>query len=170
MLLPLAACSGSFFQTKAVPPTTYLLSAATKLQASPAAQIPADLAVIKPRVRAGLDTDRIAALYPDRRLEYFAGARWSGPLDEVIQDLLVQELRALSRLRNVSADAFVFPSAYWLEIEVTDFQAEYSTAVAAPIVHVNFQARVGRSTDRRILARFEASAQEAAADNRLSAI
>ena len=170
MLLPLAACSGSFFQTKAVPPTTYLLSAATKLQASPAAQIPADLAVLKPRVRAGLDTDRIAALYPDRRLEYFAGARWSGPLDEVIQDLLVQELRALSRLRNVSADAFVFPSAYWLEIEVTDFQAEYSTAVAAPIVHVNFQARVGRSTDRRILARFEASAEEAAADNRLSAI
>jgi len=30
----------------------------------------ADLAVLRPRVRKGLETDRIAVLYPDRRLDY----------------------------------------------------------------------------------------------------
>ncbi len=96
--------------------------------------------MIRPRVRAGLDTDRIAALYPDRRLEYFADARWSGPLDEVIQQLVVQQFHATANLRNVSVEASVFASNYWLEIEVADFQAEYSAAAAPPVVHVHFLA------------------------------
>jgi ABC-type uncharacterized transport system auxiliary subunit len=173
MTLALAGCGGSFFQTKAAPPKMYLLSApkpAVAAVSEAAPQIPADLAVLKPRVRAGLDTDRIAALYPDRRLEYFADARWSGTLDEVIQELAVQEFHSTAKLRNVSADTSAFASAYWLEIEVSDFQAEYSASAAAPSVHVRFLARLGSSTSRQILARFEASAQEAAADNRLSAI
>ena len=166
-------CAGSLFKNKAAPPTMYLLSAAPK---SPAADsvntsvTPADLAVLKLRVRAGLDTDRIAALYPDRRMEYFADVRWSGPLDEVLQDLAVQEFHLSPGLRNVSADASVFASTYWLEIEVADFQAEYSVAGAAPTVHVRFMARLGKSAERRVLGRFEPNVHEAAADKRMSAI
>ena len=140
----LTGCGGSLFQTKAAPPALYLLSAsATTPAAAAAPRIAADLAVIRPRVRAGLDTDRIAALYPDRRLEYFADARWSGPLDEVIQQLVVQQFHATANLRNVSVEASVFASNYWLEIEVADFQAEYSAAAAPPVVHVHFLARIG---------------------------
>ena len=170
--LALTGCGGSLFQTKAAPPTLYLLSARAVPPAAGAdpAQIPVDLAVLKPRVRAGLDTDRIAALYPDRRLEYFGGARWSGSLDEVIQQLAVQQFHATANLRNVSADGSVFASDYWLEIEVTNFQAEYSAAAAAPVVHVHFLARVGSSADRHVLATLEANAEQAASDNRLSAI
>jgi len=169
--LALAGC-GSLFQTKALPPALYMLSAAAGPPAGAATlRIAADLAVLKARVRAGLDTDRIAALYPDRRLEYFADARWSGPLDEVIQQLAVQQFRATANLRNVGADASVFAGEYWLEIEVAGFQAEYSAAGAAPpVVHVHFLARVGTAADRHILAVFEANAEQAAADNRMSAI
>ena len=103
-------------------------------------------------------------------MEYFADARWSGPLDEVIQQLAVQQFHTTANLRNVSADASVFASDYWLEIEVSNFQAEYSAAGAAPEVHVHFLARLGTSTDRHILAVFEADAQQAAAANRMSAI
>jgi cholesterol transport system auxiliary component len=178
----LAACTGSLFQSKAAPPTVYLLSAGTGPAAAgapaagssaagaPAAAIPADLTVLKPRLRPGLESDRIAVLYPDRHLDYFAGARWSGPLAEVLQDLAVQEFRAHANLRSVSGDASVFASAYWLEIEVTDFQAEYASAAAAPTVRVHFLARLGGSGDRRILGQFEANAQQPAAENRLSAI
>ena len=104
------ACSGSLFRSKAVPPSIYLLSAppginaaASSASASAAApaRLAADLAVLKPRVRAGLDTDRIAVLYPDRRLDYFADARWSGSLDDVVQDLAVQAFRNGARLQNV---------------------------------------------------------------------
>jgi ABC-type uncharacterized transport system auxiliary subunit len=176
----LAACTGSLFHSKVAPPTVYLLSAGAPAPTAPAAPaapagassatlIPADLTVLKPRLRSGLESDRIAVLYPDRHLDYFAQARWSGPLGEVLQDLAVQEFRSHANLRAVSGDASVFGSAYWLEIEVTDFQAEY-TSTAAPTVHVHFLARLGGSGDRRILGQFAANAQQLAAENRLTAI
>lgn len=180
--MTLAACAGSLFKNKAAPPTMYMLGAA---RATPGADptageqprgapagndLPRDLAVLRPRVRAGLDTDRIAALYPDRHLDYFANVRWSGPLDEVLQDLAVQQFHANAGLGNVSPEASVFGSPYWLEIEVTDFQAEYSAAGSPPTVHVHLQARIGNSGDRHVLGRFEPDVHEAAADNRMSAI
>jgi cholesterol transport system auxiliary component len=169
MSASLAAC-GSFFQTKAAPPTLYLLSMTSRTPASASAALAVDLAVLKPRVRVGVDTDRIAALYPDRRLDYFANVRWSGPVDEIVQELAVQEFHGSGAVRNVSGDASVFASSYWLELEVADFQAEYSAAGSPPIVHVKLLARVGSSMDRRVLARFEADAREPAADNRMGAI
>jgi cholesterol transport system auxiliary component len=178
-LIGLAAC-GSLFRSKIAPPTVYMLSAGagstqtastgSTAAPSPGAVIPADLAVLKPKLRPGLETDRIAVLYPDRHLDYFADARWSGPLDDVLQDFAVQEFHTHANLRTVSGDASVFPSAYWLEMEVTDFQAEYTSAAAAPTVHVQILARVGNSGDRRVLGRFVANARQQAADNRLSAI
>jgi ABC-type uncharacterized transport system auxiliary subunit len=190
LLLALAlissSCAGSLFKTQVAPPTLYLLSAAppavavagdSAAAAAPAngPELKADLAVLKPRVRAGLDNDRIATLYPDRRLDYFADARWSGPLDEVVQDLVVQFFHTRAGLRNVSGDASAFASAYWLEIEVADFQAEYAAGGAAlggapPTAHVHFLARIGSSGERRIIARFEADARQPATANRLSAI
>jgi cholesterol transport system auxiliary component len=168
----LAACAGSLFKNKTPPPTMYMLRATpSTVTADPAGNsLPSDLAVLRPRVRAGLDTDRIAALYPDRRMDYFADVRWSGPLDEVLQDLAVQQFHSNPGLRNVSAEASVFGSTYWLEIEVADFQAEYSAAGGAPTVHVHLQARIGNSGDRHVLGRFEPDVREAAADNRMSAI
>jgi cholesterol transport system auxiliary component len=168
----LAACAGSLFKNKAAPPTMYMLGATRKTPAAdpPGENHPADLAVLRPRVRAGLDTDRIAALYPDRHMDYYADVRWSGPLDEVLQDLTVQQFHVNPGLRNVSADVSVFASTYWLEVEVMDFQAEYSAAGGPPTVHVHFQARLGNSGDRHVLARFESDVREAAADNRMSAI
>ena len=169
--LGLGACTGSLFQSKAA--AAYLLSlvagsASGRCGLPP--KFPPIWRVLKPRTRAGLESDRIAVLYPDRRLDYFAGARWSGPLGEVLQDLTVEEFRSRANLRGVSADASVFASAYWLEIEVTDFQAEYASAASAPTVHVQVMARLGGSGDRHILGQFSASAQQPAAENRMSSI
>jgi cholesterol transport system auxiliary component len=175
-ILCLAACTGSLFQSKAAPPTVYLLSplagspAAAPAAETPAPVISADLTILRPRPRPGLESDRISVLYPDRHLDYFAGARWSGPLAEVLQDLAVQEFRDHGRLHSVSAEGTLFASAYWLEIEVADFQAEYASAAAVPTAHVHFLARLGSSGDRRILGQFEANVRQPAAENRLTAI
>ena len=64
-VLLLAACTGSLFKDKAVPPSVYLLSAGAAAGA-PGPQIPADLSILRPRVRTGLESDRVAILYPDR--------------------------------------------------------------------------------------------------------
>jgi ABC-type uncharacterized transport system auxiliary subunit len=170
------ACTGSLFRSKAVPPSIYMLSAppGTNAASSGSAAAPAPLAVglavLKPRVRAGLDTDRIAVLYPDRRLDYFADARWSGPLDDVVQDLAVQAFRNGARLQNVSSDASTFASGYWLEIEIADFQAEYASAGDPPTINVRLLARVASAGDRNILGSFTAAARQTATDNRLTAI
>ena len=166
-VIGIAACTGSLFQSKTAPPALYMLSEPPA--DVPGAEIPVELAILRPKLRTGLETDRIAVLYADRRLDYFAGARWSGPLGDVLQDLAVQAFRSHVHLRNVGADASVFASPYWLEIEVTDFQAEY-TAAAAPTVHVHFVARLGTSGDRHILGQFEANVRRPAAQNRLTAI
>jgi cholesterol transport system auxiliary component len=175
--LCIAACTGSLFRSHAAAPTAYMLSAgpASHAESAPAAgapapEIPVDLAVLKPKARAGLESDRIAVLYPDRRLDYFADARWSGPLGEVLQDLAVQEFHSHVNLRTVSGDASVFASAYWLEIEITDFQAEYTSAATVPTVRVSLRARLGSSGDRHLVGQFAATAQKAAAENRLSSI
>lgn len=162
----LAAC-GSLFASKRPAPSLYQLSAHA---GTPGPAIAADLNIFKPQVRAGLDTDRIAVLYPDRRLDYYAAARWSAPLDTLIEDLAVQSFRAKANLRSVSGDASPFSAGYWLEIEVADFQAEYLPGEVNPTIHVHFSALLGKASDRRIFHRFDASAARRAADNRLTAI
>jgi len=169
-LASLAACTGSLFQSKSAPATIYRLTPAPAAQTMPQPTVAADLAILKPKMPTGLEMDRIAVLYPDRRLDYFADARWSGPLNEVLQDFAVQEFHLHGNLRGVSGDTSVFASSYWLEIEFTDFQAEYTPAAAAPAVHVQLRARLGRSGDRHILGQFEADSVKPAAENRLSAI
>jgi len=172
LAVPLGACTGSFFKSNAPPISTYLPSVQAESQPG-AVAIPADLTVLLPRVRTGLDNDRIAALYPDRRLDYFAAARWSGPLDEVVQDLALEAFHG--RFRNVGTDSSAFRGGYWLELEVVDFQAEYTgsaapAAAAAPTAHVHLHARVGTGVDRRVLGEFDADARQAAAENRLAAV
>jgi len=174
ILAILGGCAGSLFKTQVAPPTMYLLSAELPSDAGgtvPGGAERAELAVLRPRVRTGLDTERIAALYPDRRLDYFADARWSGPLDEVLEDLAVQLFHSRAGLVDVSGESSAFASQYWLEIQVADFQAEYARGGAAPpTAHVHFLATIGSSRDRTVIARFEAQALEPASSNRMSAI
>jgi cholesterol transport system auxiliary component len=84
--------------------------------------------------------------------------------------MALQSFHTHANLRSVSSDASVFSAGYWLEIDVDDFQAEYTTGEAIPTIHVHFSARLGKASDRRILSRFDASATQLAADNRLTAI
>jgi len=169
-MLGLAGC-GSLFHSSAPAVTVYRLSMEPKSAGAP---IAADLAVLLPRVRRGLDNDRIAALYPDRRLDYFAAARWAGPLDEMLQDLTLQAFRGAYALRNVDTDASAFASGYWLEIDAVEFQAEYPDARAgadeAPTVHVHLVGRIGGAGDRRLLGEVDAETRQPAASNRLTAI
>jgi ABC-type uncharacterized transport system auxiliary subunit len=140
------------------------------------ADIAADITLLRPRVRPGLDTTLIAALYPDRRLEHFAHARWSGPLDEVVQDLALQAFRADAHAHHVHTEVSSFGTGYWLEIDVVDFQAEYAADENAaggsspPTIHVHLIARLGTSGDRRVLGELEADVRQPAAANRMSAI
>lgn len=177
----LGGCFGSLFRSKAPPATVYQLNALPPSASAPAptesiASPPTnaasiDLAVLRPRVRTGLDNDLINVLYPDQRLDFLANSRWSGPIDEVIQDLALQAYRVRVPQLDVHARASAFGSAYWLELDVVAFQAEYTADRAAPpVAHVHMVARLGTAGDRRIIDRLDLDAREPAAENRVSAI
>ena len=167
----LAACAGSLFRSKEPPHAVYLLSI-TPVAGAKHPVIPVDVTVLRPRVRPGLDSDLIAALYADRRLDHFAGARWSGPLDEMMQDLTVRAFRFDAHAMNVHTDDSAFGTGDWLEMYVADFQAEYAGGEDSgpPTVHVRLVARIGTSRDRRVLGQAEADVRQSASDNRLTAI
>lgn len=170
LLLP--ACMGGLFKSKEAARSVYLLNVTAASSGGP--EIAADITVLRPRVRPGLDSESIAALYPDRRLEHFAGARWGGPLDKVVQSLALQAFRVDARVHDVHTDDSALGSGYWLEIEVIDFQAEYaapeSSVAAPPTVHVRLVARLGASGDHHVLTQLDADVRARAADNRLAAI
>jgi cholesterol transport system auxiliary component len=183
--VPLGACTGSLFTSKLATPVEYMLSAhvdtasgqAAAPSAAPApaaaqlaAPIPVDLSILKPRMRPGLETDRIVAKYPDRRLDYYAGAKWNGPLDDVLQDLTVQLFHQRARLRSISSESTRFTSGYWLEIEVEDFQAEYVSPGSPPVIKVHLLARLGRAADHAGVGSYEATASQPATENRLEPI
>ena len=63
----LGACTG-LFQSKSAPPTIYLLAAAAPAPAPPDSRVPADLAILKPKMPSGLEMDRIAVLDAARLL------------------------------------------------------------------------------------------------------
>ncbi|MFO1465090.1 MAG: ABC-type transport auxiliary lipoprotein family protein [Steroidobacteraceae bacterium] len=120
--------------------------------------------------RPASETERIAALYPDRRLEFYAGANWSGTLDDVLQALTVQSFARRGVLRNVSGESTRFYNTHWLELNVEDFQAEYRTAGAPPTIHVRISARLGSAADHAGLGHYEVQAEHPASADRLGAI
>lgn len=163
----LAGCAGALLRTKLDPPVVYQLKTG---RGAPHRPIAADLRVLTPLVRAGLDTDRIAASYPDGRLDYFADARWSGRLAVVIGQLAVREFRARSGLRNVVGAASALRPPLWLELEVTEFQADYPAAGGPPVIHVQLIARLGDARHGTTLGSYAAGASQVALANRMTAI
>lgn len=166
----LAGCTGSLFQSKLPAPSTYLLSVQGGARPAGEAVLPVDLAVIKPRMEPGLETERIAALYPDRRLEFYAGAQWSGALDDVLQALTVQAFARSGRLRSVSGESSRFYNTHWLELTVEDFQAEYRTDGAPPTIKVRISARLGSAAGHVGLGHYDLQAEQPAAADRQGAI
>lgn len=164
----LNACTSGAFDSDQPPQHVYLI-AAPRLQPM-ADPVAVDLTVGRPLARPGLDTDRIAVLYPDRRLEYFAGSRWGSTVDVVVQALLVESLRGAGGWRNVQDDSTAFGTDFVLHSEIAHFEARYAGAGGAPEVRIELVVTIGRSTQRRPVTSFTAAGRAQAGSNTLSAV
>ncbi len=164
----LAGCTGSLLTSKEVAPQTYRLTA---LPAEPQNAAPFDalLLVARPSAAPGLDTERIAVLHPDRRLDYYAASQWGAALPDVLQHVVVESLQNTGRVRGVQRDLANFRSDFVLQLDVRAFQAEYEDG-GAPRARVDLIATIGRVNDRRSVFTFAAGALEPAASNTMSAV
>jgi cholesterol transport system auxiliary component len=107
--------------------------------------------------------------YSDRRFDYYATARWGAEAADVVQDLLIDSLRASGGLRTVHGHLSSFASQFVLETELRDFQAEYADG-DQPTVRVTLVCTVGRVRDRAALATFTISSAVSAEDNSQRAV
>ena len=163
-----AACTGSLFKSELPMPQTYRL-APLPVESPAAAPFDALILVGRPAAAPGLDTERIAVLRSDRRLDYFAGSQWGAALPDVVQEVVIESLQNTGRLRGVERDLGSFRPDFVLRLDVRAFQAEYA-GDGAPLAHVDLVATIGRLNDRSSVLSFTASASGNAESNTMTAV
>jgi cholesterol transport system auxiliary component len=162
----LPGCGGLLRSTAPAEQSYYLRPPAVTAVAA-GSGVTLSLRVARPFADPGLDSSHILLLQPDHRMSFYAGARWPGPMPEMLGALAVQTLRASGGFASVQDSGSPFPSDYLLQITVRAFDADYSAGVAAPDVHVMLDCIVGRRDGRAVIATFLASGSASAAANHL---
>lgn len=165
----LSACTSSLLDTELPPSVIYVIAPAPAPSSPTTNTIPVDLSIGRPDAAPGLDTNRIAVL-KGRQLDYYRAARWGASTTEVVQTFLVDSLEDQRFFRSVTAEQARVAGDYVLDIEVRDFQAEYSNDNAAPSVRVKLVGRLIRIADRELVASLPAEAQTTASADRMHAV
>lgn len=107
------------------PTTTYTLH--PKAAVTAPAKGAAAVIVPKPELPPGLSTQRIALQYGKAQMDYYADARWSAGLDDLMQAVLIQAAREELKGIAVNTPAEGAAARARLVVKVTDFQPVYET-------------------------------------------
>jgi cholesterol transport system auxiliary component len=170
LCLASASCGGSLFESDLPAVTRYVIATpppATSVSPSSASQV--DLAIGRPDVAPGLDTERIAVIR-GHELDYYRGALWRGTVLDTVQAYLVTTLQEQKLFRSVASEQARVGGEYLLDVEVRDFQAEYAGGAATPTAHVSVVGRIIRIRDRKLIETISAAATKQAGENRLAAV
>lgn len=165
----LSACSP--LKSTAPVPLTYALH--PDLKTPQTQSLPGGVMFIaRPGVPAGFDTDRIA-LYMDagRRLDYYAGARWAGSLDSVLQDVLIRAGR--HELPNMIVDSsdLNIPAQYKLAVKINDFAPLYRQgADGLPLLRLSLTFTLVQMPHENVIGDFTLESEMPASDNTVGAI
>ncbi len=165
---------GSFFESSIPSPQAYVLRLpppATRAAGASAGSV----RVQRPEAGPGLDSDRIVLLRSDRRFDFYAASRWAASAPDVMESVLVDQLRAGGRFEAVFDDSTPYAPRYNLRCTLARFEADYSSngggpASHAPTVQVALDCTFGRHRDRALLGNFTARGSAPASDDRLGAV
>lgn len=169
--LGLAGCGGGLLSSNAPVSHAYVLRPAVAAPpAAPGEASPVSIRVLRAQAAPGLDTDRMLILGADGRLDFFSTGHWAGTIPDLVTAQVVETLRGSNQFAAVLGDSSPFPSENVLVIDVRRFEAQYASPDAAPMVHVVLDCKLGRRSDRLVLAAFVAEGHQAASENRLSSV
>lgn len=170
--LGLAGCGGGLLSSGAPVSHAYVLRPAVAASPAVTGEAPqsASIRVLRAQAAPGRDTDRMLILGADGRLDFFSTGHWAGTIPDLVTAQVVETLRGSNEFVAVLGDNSPFPGENVLVIDVRRFEAQYASADAAPVVHVVLDCKLGRRSDRAVLASFVAEGHEAASANRLASI
>jgi ABC-type uncharacterized transport system auxiliary subunit len=93
----------------------------------------AAIVVPKPELPPQLRTERIALHLDDgRRLDYYADAKWSAPLADLMQEFIIDTARAELPGRIVDTPEGGAAARYRLMVKIEEFEPSYAGAADAP--------------------------------------
>ena len=162
-----AGCTG-LLTSHAAPEQTYYLRPPGTVAGS--APLGTSLRVSHPQADPGLDSPRITLRQSDHRLSFYTGARWAGPVPDLLEALAVQTLRADAAWSSVGDSTSPFPSDYVLLMTVRRFDADYDADNSAPTVRVALDCVLARREAREVVASFSVEGSASAGANRQSAV
>lgn len=109
------------------------------------------LAVMRPDVPGGLDSDRIALLQANGTMDYYAKATYPDRLPAIIQRAVIDGFEASGRVGAVARAQDALHADYNLLLEVKDFQAVYKVADGVPQSKVTIGAKLTTAHGRKII-------------------
>jgi len=168
--LALAAC-GSLDKLVGPPDAPQMYA----LRPAPAAAQPGDkvgwaLSILKPDTSDNLDSQRIALVKSDTRLDYYANAAWPDRLPNLVQTALLAGFEASGRIEAVSREEDALHADYKLSTDLRDFEARYAVPDGAPTVAVTIIAHMTNARSREIVANRTVTLTEAATANSVDAV
>jgi cholesterol transport system auxiliary component len=167
LLGTLCACSGLL--RSSVPPLQLYVLQPPVVQNAPQVAV-ASLRISRPLAAPGLNTDRIALLRPENRLDYYAGSRWSATLPEVISQLQLSVFQSDPAWSAVADDRSNFNADYLLQTSIERFAAQYAADSGPPLIRIDLHCLLIRRSDGALLGSFPVSESQAAQENRMASV
>jgi cholesterol transport system auxiliary component len=167
--LALTGC-GSLLESTMPAPQSYVLRLPQRTASAPVATVAGSLLVQRPEAGPGLASEYIALLRSGQRFDFYAASRWAAPAPDLVENVLVDQLRDTGMFSAVFDDSSPYAPVYNLRCEMRRFEADYTASNNSPTIQVALDCTFGRHRDRTMLASFAAQGSAAATDDRLGAV
>ncbi|HKB96900.1 MAG TPA: ABC-type transport auxiliary lipoprotein family protein [Rhizomicrobium sp.] len=128
------------------------------------------LAILRPDVAAGLDSERIALTQSDGTMDFFARASYPDRVPPMVQQALLDGFEASGRIDAVAPEQAALHADYNLVIDVKDFAAHYSQQDGIPGVTVSITAKMTTAHGRVIVSSFSTAQTGTASINSAAAV
>jgi cholesterol transport system auxiliary component len=131
--------------------------------AAPTLQVP------RPQADPGLATELITLVRSDHRMDRYAGSSWAANVQDVVETLAIDTLRASGAWSAVHDAPSPFSADYLLQINIRRFEADY-TGGDIPQVYVTLDCTLARRLGRELISSFVVEGVAQAEANRMSAV
>jgi cholesterol transport system auxiliary component len=128
------------------------------------------LAILRPDVTPGLDSDRIALTQPDGSMDYYAKANYPDRLPAMVQQALLDGFERSGRIDAVAPEQAALHAEYNLVSEIKDFGAHYAQRDGIPEVRVQLTAKLATAHGRAIVSSFSSNQTLTASANSAGAV
>jgi len=128
------------------------------------------MAIMRPDVAPGLDSERMALTQADGSMDYYAKANYPDRVPVIVQQALLDGFEASGRLDAVAPEQAALHADYNLVTEIKDFSAHYAQADAIPQVTVSLTAKLTTAHGRAIVSSFSTNQTSNASANTAGAV